>query len=81
MTCPACKAATTEPTTALAQAGCDSCLSRMLAATGAHLESAVAKRMTAQYRGALETLFGERWAQGNVEVKRWAGLIKKATGK
>ncbi len=34
--------------------------------------------MTAQYRGALETLFGERWAQGNAEVKRWAGLIKKA---
>ena len=68
MMCTACAEAESDPP-------CPSCYARALAAIGAHEESRNAGKMTAQYRDALGTLFGEGWKAGNAEVKRWATLM------
>lgn len=65
--CIACLHAKTEPRTAMAEAGCEECLCRMLAATGAHLMS------TKRYDNARRILFApdrQEWADGM--VRAWA---------
>lgn len=76
-TCSACTTALRTPRINEFTMGCGSCKARALAGTGAHLESAEAGKLTAQYRGALDALFGEGWRAGADEVKAWAGRMKR----
>lgn len=78
MSCAACAHAESAPTSDEYRSGCDSCLARALAATGAHIESRERQAMTQQYRGALEKLFGDRWKAGNEMVKQWAQKIESS---
>ena len=76
MTCDACISAATNPRVDEFTAGCMSCMARALAATGAHEESAMEKKMTAAYLDALNTLFGTGWENGHERVKDWARIMK-----
>lgn len=73
--CQQCADAMTDPRSEQFSAGCEGCTARALAATGAHLESKRAGRMTAVYRGALDKLFGARAADGHKAVIGWANRI------
>ncbi len=76
MTCPSCDAAQAQPRAAQFTPGCDSCMARALAVTGAHSESQQAGHLTEQYRTALEKCFGEAWQRGHESVKEWAKRMK-----
>jgi len=76
MTCESCRLAETEPTRYGFENGCRSCSARALAAIGAHTESLERKALTADYRSALEKLFGEQWRDGHELVKVWGGRIR-----
>lgn len=76
MACDSCIAAELAPRANDFTAGCDSCKARALAVTGAHEESQRAGKLTAQYTGALKTLFGDAWKAGNEAVKAWAAKAK-----
>jgi hypothetical protein len=60
-------------------ASCYSCNGRAFASIGAHLESQAAGAMTADYRAALEKVFGAAWADGHRQVKAWASRIDSYT--
>lgn len=78
MTCPSCDQAMQQPKSAQFTPGCESCMARALAVTGAHSESQQSGRMTEQYRTALKKCFGEDWQRGHESVKEWAGRMKGA---
>lgn len=81
MSCADCTAAQTAPLRDGFTRGCVECLARVLAATGAHLESEAAGKRTEAYTDALKTLFGDKADAGHQAVKQWAKAIKnyKAT--
>jgi hypothetical protein len=82
MACPACTAAESTPNRDGFRDGCRGCTARALAVTGAHLESAERGGITAQYRAALEKLFGaQAWREGHEMVKGWASKLRAAKGK
>lgn len=76
MSCTACSIAMTKPRIDLFTVGCVSCKARALAATGAHEESAEAKKITPAYKAALEAMFGDDWQAGAAQTKEWAGRMK-----
>lgn len=76
--CTECELAMAQPRVNTFTSGCDCCKARALAAIGAHEESRQAGHITAQYRAALGTLFGEQWAEGDESVKEWAARIRQA---
>lgn len=78
MTCDACAAAKIRPRIDLWESGCDSCLARALAVTGAHNESKVAGRVTSDYQRILKGMFGDRWKDGAALVKNWAGIVDRS---
>lgn len=76
--CQGCTEALTEPKTAIYLAGCNVCMARVLAGTGAHLESASNGKMTPRYRHALIVCFGEEGVDdGHKLVKGWAQTLRK----
>lgn len=78
MSCSSCHRALREPRINEFTAGCGSCRARALAAIGAHEESRDSGRMTPQYRGALDKLFGDGWQVGNQLTKDWATRMGQA---
>ena len=76
VSCTACLAAESAPRSADFTPGCNSCLARALAATGAHEESAHVGSMTTSYRAALVALFGDEWAAGHTLVKTWGARVR-----
>ena len=66
-----------QPKSAQFTPGCESCMARALAVTGAHFESQQAGHMTEQYRTAsrkmLHAMAGRR---GMEAVKEWAPRMK-----
>lgn len=77
MTCQACTEAERDPTRDEFSNFCASCDARALAATGAHLASRAAGRMTPEYRDALGKVFGEAWREGHEAVREWAGKMQQ----
>lgn len=67
-----------QPKSAQFTPGCESCMARALAVTGAHFESQQAGRMTEQYRTALEKCFGDGWKAGHEAVKEWGARMKRS---
>jgi hypothetical protein len=57
---------------------CPSCYARALAATGAHEQSKAAGKITADYKHALDKLFGADWQQGAAMVKTWAEKMNRS---
>lgn len=78
MTCEFCEQAVNNPRLDQFTAGCDSCLGRALAATGAHEDSEIGGRLTARYREVLRAVFGrDREMIGRAEVKAWVTRLKQ----
>lgn len=78
MTCKSCEVALLAPRIDGGTPGCDGCLARALAATGAHEESARVERITDGYKAALVSLFGIEWAAGHAQVKTWGARMRHA---
>lgn len=76
--CEICAIAELKPDTGLVHAGCMSCEARGLARSPSFYEAAKAEAMTAQYRGALWALFGEKWQDGHELVKAWGAKLEAA---
>lgn len=77
--CPGCLTAQTNPRTVEYGNGCQSCSARILAATGAHLESQARGILTSEYRWVLEKFFGKDWEAGAQLTKEWGAKMNQAT--
>lgn len=67
--CTPCALAQANPDSGHVNAGCQECRIRELAKSPGFHASMVARRMTPQYRQALEVEFGEDWEAGHRRVK------------
>ena len=75
MSCDACTAAETDPSTGLTQAGCRGCTARELANGIEHAEARMLGKMTPRYMAKLRAAYGDGWEAGHHEVKAWAKRI------
>jgi hypothetical protein len=76
MTCIVCStAAKANPRTVEYGNACQSCAARILAATGAHLESQDRGFLTSEYRWVLEKFFGADWEAGARLTKEWGAKM------
>lgn len=57
---------------------CQECSARSLAHGPQFFESALMQTLTANYRNALRTVFGDEWRAGHDSVKTWATRIEQA---
>lgn len=76
MTCPSCDAATSNPASGLVHATCDGCMARSLAKSQAWEEARTAKKMTPEYRSALQRVFEKEWREGHERVKHWDQILR-----
>ena len=78
MTCHACAIAATNPRTSHYRGDCIECQTRSLANGPEHHASREGRRITPEYRHALDTLFGKDLEAGHKAVKAWVEKIHGA---
>lgn len=77
LTCDYCQRATKNPCNAEFQAGCDSCMARMLASAPDWFPQD-GEGVLPEYEDALRTLFEpDRQREADYEVKHWVNAIKE----
>mgnify|MGYP001579130822 CR=1 FL=1 len=81
LTCDCCRKATIDPCNGEFEAGCESCMARMLASCPDWYPQGKAGSF-AEYEEALRTLFApDRQWEAHYEVKHWVNLIKQQKSK